>query len=166
MTTRALLPFFFFIANYCVELLAVVIFYLPQYVLHHIEVSFFCPEVLLNHHVAKCCFYLVQLCCDWQVYVNVHLLEFGKQPMPDVTCCLVHRKQAQQTTICWCNISPVWTYVFAIFGPHRDKMLQRSVIDCFHMKPGNTVCMKLAHFQEIYMYYVSVCKGHIKKGST
>ncbi len=69
---------FFFIANYCVELLAVVIFYLPQYVLHHIEVSFFCPEVLLNHHVAKCCFYLVQLCCDWQVYVNVHLLEFGK----------------------------------------------------------------------------------------
>ncbi len=32
------------------------------------------------------------------------------------------------------------------------------------MKLGNTVCMKLAHFQEIYMYYVSVCKGHIKKG--
>ncbi len=66
-----------YLKNYCVELLAVVVFYLPQYVLHHIEVSFFCPEVLLNHHAAKCCFYLVQLCCDWQVYVNVHLLEFG-----------------------------------------------------------------------------------------
>lgn len=67
MTSRAELPFlpqFVFIASYCIELLAVIIFYLPQYVLHHFVVSFFCPEVLLNHHVAKRGFYLVQPCCD------------------------------------------------------------------------------------------------------
>jgi len=67
--TASILPQFVFIASHCVELLAAVMFYLPQYVLHHFAMSFFCPEVLLNHHVAKCCFYLVRPCCDWQVYV-------------------------------------------------------------------------------------------------